>query len=237
MKFCRQVLPEYQDSYLFFQRKNSKGSYDLEFNDEYYTNHAVIHGNKEFAAITTNEFDRLIKFNDSNYQEFEEFFTKSYYYKTSFDNLTQALNYYFAKSNGKKYNTREVHKWKLLLKQYFDNYDLTSEFVCAALELMTGCKWREITMRGCMQREWQNAYVDDQVSEEMADHLELCYFNTGNEYIVYETKEDFENEENGYSIYVDSWNSKERLIQALGDKDIKVFDFDHYTREPIYKEL
>jgi hypothetical protein len=235
--YARQVEDELQDSYLFFHATNKDtGEYELVFEDEYYTNETILYGNDDLMGITTKEFNRLLNFDKENYYDFQCFFDKGY--NKSFDNLTQAIEWYFTRENGKRYNTREIHKWKLFLGKYFENYDLSDEMICEALELMTCKKWREIEIKGCSQSDYQYGYVSDQVSDEMVKYLELCYFNLGREYRVYESKEDFDNRENGYSIYVDTFGYKENLIEALGceESEIEIYDFIGYKHISQYEK-
>lgn len=230
--YAKQVGWKEQDSNLFYDYKSKEtGRYETAFNDDYYTNETIIYGNKDFADITTKDFNKILKFDDSNYYEFEGFFNQGY--KSNFDNLTEALNWYFAKHNAGEYTKKEVHKWKELLFKYFDSYRLSDEFICGALKLITGKKWRGAIIKGSMQREYQYIYVSENISDEMIRYLEICYFNTGAEYIIYESEEDFKNEDNGYSIYVDSWKSEEELCKALGCemKDIEIYNFNGYTKQ------
>lgn len=232
--YARQVDWESQDSWLFFHNRKSNKWF---FEDDYYTNETIIYGNRDFAEITTTAFDKLVRFDKQDYYDFEGFFNKGY--SKCFDTLTQAIEYYFTKENGKRYTTREIHKWKLLLEQYFNNYDLSDDFICKALELITNKKWREIGLNGCCQSDWQYGYVSDKVSDKAVRYLEICYFNTGVEYRVYESKEDFENSENSYSIYVDSFRAEQNLAEALccDVNEIEIYNFTGYHKVADYERF
>ncbi len=109
--------------------------------------------------------------------------------------------------------------------------------ICNALFLMTGKKWQFETIRGCSQSDWQQCYVSEEITSDMLKYLEICYFNTGCEYRVYENKEDFDNEENSFSVYVDSYDSEQNLIDNLGcDKEeIEIYKITGYTRNACYE--
>lgn len=231
--WAKQVNPEFAEDDLFYVYKSKKtGYYELGWNDEAFINDIIIYGNRDYHGWTTKEFDN-IKNLDNVYYEYEPLT----YERTNhcyWSSASEFINYYFPKSNGKKYSTREIHEWKKLLERG-NSEDITLK----ALELMTGKKWREIRLRGYCQSDWQNGYASEDVSEEYVRYVEMCYFNTGSEYIVYEDRQDFKNDENGYSMYVDSWHSKEKLAEILGckEKEISMYDWDGYTKTSKYKRV
>ncbi len=104
--YARQVEEELQDSDFFYHYKDKNtGKYELGINDDVYCNEVVIYGNNDFLGIITKDFKRLLDFNNANYQYFECYFNKGYW--KEFDNLTQAIEWYFPKDSGKKiYQTR-----------------------------------------------------------------------------------------------------------------------------------
>ena len=222
--YARQVAIDKQDSGLFFRTRENK----LCFEDDYFTNEVIIYGNDDYLGITTNEFEKILRIY-SNIDELEEG-------RMDFD---EYCNCYFAKSNGAKYTSEEINKWKSLFERGTTYYEDDEDFVCGALELMTDKKWRYVSLKGSAQRDYQYAYVSDQVSDEMVAYLEICYFNTGSEYMVYESKEDFDNKENGFSVYVDSYNSEEELIKALGcdEDEVEIYNFTGYTKVANYERV
>lgn len=224
MYYAKQVSPEYQQDDLFYQYKDSKGHYELGLNDDYYTNNVIIYGNKEFKDLTTKEFDKLLKIDWYEWENLDQY---------GFGNMSDYLNFYFKKTNGKNYSPKEVKKWKELL----ENHCYVEQIIEEALQLITGQKWRKETIRGYMQREWQTIYVNSLVSDKAVNYLEMCYFNTGSEFIVYESEEDYENE-NGYSIYLDCCD-KSDIAEYLGceESDLKVFKYVGYHKVSDYEEM
>ena len=226
--YAKQVDPEWQEENLFYQVRGKDKRTKLGFNDDVYEENVIITGNNEYLDHKTIEFQRL--------EEFDKAYDYEYGNRCYWANDSEFINCYLKKSNGKKYSTQEIHQWKELFKKYEERYRL-EDITCEALELMTGKQWYWFTIRGCMQREWQCGYVSEVITRNDIDYIEMCYFNTGSEYIVYESKDDFNNEENGISYYVDSYNSKQALIEAIGCEpdEIEVYEFDGYTKTPKYK--
>ena len=222
--YAKQVSPEWQEDDLFYQYKDKKtGHYNLGMNDDYYVDDVIIFGNKEFKDYTNEEFDKIRQL-DNVYYEFENNY---------WNNASEFVHAYFGRKNGKRYGTREIHAWKELFKKYEQRYDI-DDVITDALKLMTGKSWRTREIHGYMQREWQTIYVSENVSEESVDYIGMCYFNTGTEWLVYESKEDFDNEESSYSIYCED---EEDLVDRIGceREDIEIYEFVDYVKIPQYK--
>lgn len=206
MSIARQVNPECQEDDLFW---TSSKDNSLHMNDDFLEENVIIAGNREFKEHLIPAYKKLEKF---DWYEFENF--KSY----GFACVTDYLNYYFTREDGRGYTPLEVSKWKRYLKDDWKDY------VCECLYLITGKHWYEVTMRGIMQREWVTGYFSGEVKQEDVNYVEMCYFNTGAEFII-------EEGEDNYSVYV-------RDVEDLKEYDVdKVFLFDGYTREVKYKEM
>lgn len=218
--YAKQVDPEFQEDTLFYTSKNG----ELKFEDDVYSDNVVIYGNKEYKDYRTLEFQRLLDFENS-YYELDSDWNGQYW-----ECVSDFINCYLKRSNGKKYTTKEVHKWKELFKKYEERYHL-EDIVCDALELMTGKKWRRFSIGGYCQSEWQYGYASEDIQDYDIRWIETCYFNTGVEYIVYESKEDFENEEDSFNIYcIDDKDLKDRL-----GSDIEIYHLTGYKRIPQYE--
>lgn len=226
--YAKQVDPEWQEENLFYQIKGKDKRTILGFNDDIYEDNVIIVGNNEYLEHRIPEYQRLLDFDNAYFYEYGN--------TCYWANDSEFINCYLKKSNGKQYSTIEIHKWKELFKKYEERNRL-EDIVCEALELMTGKQWYWFTIRGCMQREWQCGYASEIITRKDIDYIEMCYFNTGSEYIVYENKEDFDSECNGCSYYVDSYNSKSILCELLGceEDELEMYDFDGYTKTPKYK--
>lgn len=228
--FAKQIAPEFQQDDLFYNWKDNNGRYHVGINDDYIAESIIIDGNRDFYSFTNKAYDKLKQLNNLWYEwECVRNKNKSY---SSFDNPTEFIEYYVNRDDGKKYSKKDIHTWILIL----DNWDDNEEDFVRGLKLITRKNWRPFTIRGCMQSEWQEGYACEDLSDKDIEYVEMCYFNTGSEYIVFENKEDFDNDENGCSYYVDSYKSKEALEDRL-QGIVHVFEFDGYIKTPQYKEI
>ena len=204
MLYAKQVDPEFQEDDLFFTSKNG-----LEMNDDYLYDNVIIDGNREFRGITTKAYQKI---KEDLWYEYEN------YHSFGFANKTDFIEFYYGRSDGKHYSKHDIHVWIEMLENEI--------CVITALELITRKKWREIEIRGCMQREWQTIYVTEEISDETVRYIEMCYFNTGVEFLVYE------NEDDCYSVYVE--DTEELKSRYPG---IKIYEFDGYEKTIKYREV
>ena len=229
--YARQVDPELQEDDLFFTSNTKKGRRELHFNDDWYENDVIISGNKEFLEYYTDAYEKITQSIDNILYEYELASNP----KTNgcyWNNVSEVINYYFAKENGKKYSTKEIHEWKKLLEDWSRIDD--EDFELKALHLITEKEWRKVCIRGYMQREWQYLYVSENITEKDVRYIEMCYFNTGTEWRIYESEEDFENYENATSMYIED---VDELPEWLGceEDEIEIYLFDGYTKVANYK--
>ena len=79
-------------------------------------------------------------------------------------------------------------------------------------------------------------WYSNELTQKDVNYIEMCYFNTGTEYLVYENKEDFDNEENASSYYVDSFKAEDNLCEAIGceRKDIEIWNYTGYHKVSDY---
>lgn len=235
--YVKQVAPEWQEDNLFFNYKDKNtGRYKLGWNDEVYEENVIIYGNDDYHYSLTKEFEQLLKL-DMVYYEYEPLtYPKSNHCYWS--NASEFVNYYFPKSNGKNYNKHEIHEWKKLLEEWNNGLDF-KDYVIRGLKLMTGKTWRSRNIVGCMQREWQNCFVSEEITEKDIDYIEMCYFNTGTEWTFYESKEDLDNDNPSTGYYVSSYNTKKELCEHIGckEEELVMLEFTGYAKIPQYKEI
>ena len=227
--YCKQVEPEFADDGLFYQVKTKDGRYELRIDDDGINEDIIIFGNSDYMEYWPDGLEKIT----TNLTYFSNDYDGWY---GGHESITELANYYFKKHNGKRWSKVELHKWKEVAEAIQISYEL-DEALLLALKLITGKTWRKDEMRGCMQREWQDIYVSDIVSDEEIHYIEMCYFGTGEEFRVYESKEDFDNDENDFSIYVDGFNVKHNIAQAIGceEDELDVYEINGYTREPKYE--
>lgn len=229
--YCKQVNPEFAESWCFnrFTNATTKRSY-LEFNDEFYANNVILTGNKDYLSVYPDGLEDLQK-------KIEWFSSDLVGYNGFQGNLTELANWYFKKHNEKRWSKRELASWRRV-SDLTENYSKNNEeeAFLLALKLITGKTWNEICIKGDCQGDWQTGYASEEISQEDINYIEMCFFNTGAEYLIYEGYEHFKNEEADTSMYIDSYGAKQTLAKMLGvkEKNLVVYDFDGYDRTPRY---
>lgn len=231
--YCKQVDPEFQEDNLFWVGKNKDNRSQLHWENDFYTENVVICGNNDYISYYTKAYEKVLKIDDVGYEY--DCISNPHTNHCYWDNVSQLINYYFAKENGKKYSKKEIHEWKHLMDYWQDS----EEDYLQALQLITGKKWRTKTIRGCCQSEWQTIYVSEEITQEDIDYIEMCYFNTGTEWLVFESEKDFKEDNYSYSLYVDGWNVKTNLAERIGckEEELVCLEFNGYIETPQYKEI
>ena len=126
--------------------------------------------------------------------------------------------------------------------------------LCSILSLLTGKEydWKQIT--GSCQSDWQYIYYPaDEYDKKAIEHLEAEYFNTGEEWLIFEEPVEIEESklENAceiaeeeysftFTVYCTSWKDEEKRKEIADEigcnpEEVLLFEFDHYVKQPIYK--
>lgn len=119
------------------------------------------------------------------------------------------------------------------------------ETIIAALELLTGHKWKSGIIRGSCQGDWQGVYYRaDTWSRDSLTAFETEYFNTGTEWIVHdeETEPETPEEISGFSMYCTEWREEDiaaAIAEAAGGKpeDVILYAYDGETRTAKYRKV
>ena len=224
--WARQVPPEYQESPLFWD-----GELDA-------IPGIILTGNQDYNSHTTPEWDALMANHDDAFRALDDTSERNEY--SWYSNFTEALQDLLPPTHKAKYSTREVHAWKAVLKDLWDD-DTDDDAIIQGLRLMTGKEWESTCLRGCCQGDWQNCYYDSELwDREGLDRLESEYFNTGTEWIIHDEAAPPESPEDisGYSVYCTGWNLdaiREELAAAAGCKpeDLEMWESVE-ARSPSY---
>lgn len=224
-----QVPPENQEDDLFYRTKTG----EMGMEDDYYTGNVILTGNNNFLSVKTDAYRKLEDYIDdafSSYSDLKEAWS-------NFDDIGQIVDYYFGWPK-EHYSAEEVAEWEKILLAY--RGVLEEDIVEKALFLMTGKKWKSVSIRGCCQGDWQEGYINsEKISDNALDYIEACYFNTGEEYKIYESKEDFDAKENCFHIYVvnKTGDQSKAVADYFGCKpeEIALYEFDGWERSPKYK--
>lgn len=228
--YAKQVPPEHQESPLFL-------------GDEFWPDHIILDGNRDYNSHTTPLYDRIMQAYDEAAQEIENLDLKNGY--AAYNNATEAINDYFPalEYREKPYNTRDIHAIREALRMYGTTDYYNGRYITAMLDAITGGDWKNGTIHGCCQGDWQHIiYNANAWSRADLDIFETEYFNTGTEWIVHDGNEDPENPDDidGYSCYCHGWSDeqiKKELADAAGTPDAEVilYKFTGWSRSAQYE--
>lgn len=243
---AKQIAPEYQQSPMF--KWNEFENFETWEDVSFFGNHDLME--RKIPAMES--FLNYIDDACSAYEELE--MTKSV-----FESIPEIVKYMFTDNANGYCVSDEVAEnplWKRILEDW-PNADYNEErtLICLALEAMTGMEYDWFNIHGCCQGEWQVIYIPTKFKEDR-EMIEAEYFNTGEEYSIFEEPvyleddeekspeeilEIAENEDSlAYSLYCYGW-SKEMILNQISksigcaEKDILLFEFDGYKKTPLYK--
>lgn len=155
-------------------------------------------------------------------------------------NLHAAIWYELPRDNGAGYTRAERLQIVQLANDYCNcrSYQ-ENDILCAALEIVTGRKYENATIRGCCQGEWQDIIYPAEYGAEWLDYFETEYFNTGAEWRINENDPD--GDEN-YYMYTHAWNNdgiRAEIAAAVGSapEDVILQVFDGWTKTAKYQEV
>ena len=175
--YAKQVSAEYQESPLFIEGC--------------FPDNIILTGNRDYNSHTTPEFDQIKDhFEDmAGTWENDRFFFQ--WNGAGYDKITKKpdytlqellTDYGFTRPDGKPWTTKQRHEWRLLMERE----ELGDDGIIKALQLLTGKAWKAFTIRGCCQSDWQSGFCPvDEWSREALKAFEIEYFNTGTEYIAF----------------------------------------------------
>lgn len=230
--YARQINPQYQDSIIF----------DDDGNGVEYIN---VWGNKNYQSRTSSVFDRVKECLDAGElaSEIEAITEKSSY--AIYGNVTEAINNWLYRDDGKAYGTQQIRKLKQLVLRYSDCHRSEEDQILVdVLSIVTGEEWDCKDIHGCSQSEWNTVYYPVKYwTEESLEAFETMYFNNGSEWIVHEgdTEPTSPEEIDGCAYYCVSWNDegiKKELAEAVGaenPEDIVLYKYAGSVSTPVYE--
>lgn len=216
--YAKQVSPEYQESPLFWGD---------------WPENVITDGNRHYNSHTTKEYEHVARYLEEMAGAWEE---DAFYYgyengryikrpKKREYTITETLKEYgFCRNDGKPWNNKEKHKWRVILEG--DERD-DDNAICAALELITGIEFDYATIRGCYQGDWQDIYFPAEYGPEWLEEFEAEYFNTGTEWII-------DPDGDAFSIYITEWRDDDiraRIADAAGISADNVILIDYNGEE------
>ena len=155
-------------------------------------------------------------------------------------NLHAAIWYELPRDSGSGYTRAERLRIVELSNNYCNcrSYD-ENDILCDVLELITGQKYENGTIRGCCQGDWQEIIYPAEHGREWLDHFETEYFNTGAEWRISEN--DPESDDN-YYMYTHNWSDDDiraEIAAAAGvdPGDVILYTFTGWSKTPEYREV
>ena len=232
--YARQIPPEYQESPLYWDYNRKDG---LDLSD--FWPEITLTGNRDFCGYKTPLFEDAEKIDEAA----DEWINGKEWTGEAVRIVDALRDYGIEKQNGKNWSPRELGQWKRLFQSWDRNpWDCrdAEDRIVAALELMTGRKWDVVTLRGCSQGDYIDCYYPrDKYSRKALDILETEYFNTGEEWTVYDGDPDENPDADHFSMYVYSWKDDEKRQEiadaAGGDAaDVELHEFTGWSRIACY---
>lgn len=218
--YAKQVPPEHQESPLFL-------------GDEFFPDNIILDGNRDYNSHTTPLYDRIMQAYDDAAREIESLDARDGC--AAYNNATEAINDYFPplEYREKPYSTRDIHAIREALRMYGTSDYYNGRYITAMLDAITGGDWKNGTIRGCCQGDWQHIiYNANDWSRADIDIFETEYFNTGAEWII----------DDDYSIYTHAWRDgdiRAEIAAAAGvdPGDVVLCIFTGWKRTPEYMEV
>lgn len=225
--YARQINPMYQGYFIG----------DIFEYDEYFNNIST-YGNDEFKSRQTKTFSRVYDALNSG--------DLSYYIdninSSPYTTVTEAINDYLYREDGKKYSCKDIHVLKELIEEYSTcRHSEENAIICAILSLVTRQDYTVTTIKGCCQGDWNEVFFPtNEYCIEDIRTFEAYYFNTGSEWIIHDEENDPESAEdiNGYSMYCvadDIDDIKKEIAEAEGVNPDDVILYEYYEKmQPYY---
>jgi len=232
--YARQIPPEHQESPLYTICQSRDGKLDL--SDEWPG--ISLTGNRRYNGYKTGAMEDAERATTDAAEEWSNARENGEHTR-----IIDVLDLYeIYKHNGKRWTPRELGQWKRLFEDYGSNpYDgrNADRRTVDALELITGKRYAETTLRGCVQGEWISCYypVDDYTHKDL-DRLEMEYFNTGEEWHVFDDDPDDGDPQEDFTMYVYSYKDDEKrqeIAAAAGwgtPEEVELHKFSGWTQLP-----
>ena len=200
--YARQINPEYQESPLFFA--------------DFWPENITVAGNRDYKEHWNEDFRRVYDVLEQGeladmLDDFARYGRCEY-----FKSRTAAIMDYLPPVGRERYSTKNVKELCDLIPEYGygrrrgrDDDDV----LCDIASIVIGKKYDHRTIRGCYQGDWNDVfYPVGEWSREALEYFEAEYFNTGEEWMVYdgdgepETPEDI----SGWTVYCHGWRDEDK---------------------------
>lgn len=232
--YARQIPPEYQKSPLYWDYNRKDG---LDLSESW--PEITLTGNRDSCGYKTPLFEDAEKIDEAA----DEWINGKEWTGETVRIVDALRDYGIEKQNGKKWTPRELGEWKRLFQSWDRNpWDgrNAERRLLEALELITGEPYERDTLRGCSQGDYIECYYPrKKYSTADLERLEKEYFNTGEEWTIYNEDPDENPDADQFSMYVYAWRDDEKRQEiadaAGGDPaDVELHPFTGWTRSACY---
>lgn len=215
---ARQIPPEYQESPLFY-------------GDEFWPENVYVFGNRDYNQHA-GPLEALRRALENIADVFDDM--------QHGNGWTNNLNYAIRCELPNEYRREFTRPERLLIVELANKYTESrtneeNDILCDVLELFTGERWSNGTIRGCCQGDWQEIIYPAEYGREWLEAFETEYFNTGSEWIV-------DPDGDNVSVYVHGWSDEQiraELADAAGvnPAEIELHAFSGWSRTAVYTEV
>lgn len=214
--------------YVYVDENVDRVAWDMYFEDIEQDENIIIYGNRDYRGTNSN----ILKKFDDLYNDYDYYCYNNCYYR----NITDYVNTYLKKDNGKKFSKKELSIIKKICENNMnmENY----EYYETMLSIVKGKPYERRCLKGYRQSDWQYIYAPKDIDEKYLNYIEAIYFGKGNEVAI---SDDLTFEDCYYNFYIDYiiWD-EDKLIEAIkqdtgADKVVLCERITHTTYEYVEK--
>ena len=222
--YAKQVPPDIQESH---------------FNINLYPGEVTITGNSNFNEYKSNLYKHVENYIKDAYKEFDELRGgKQKSDDTHLDELIQAHFGVLPKNADERFRWRKALSYSILTSIF-----TTPSPIASVMSLVSGKPYHVHTIHGSCQSDWNYVICPDEMTVGTPSVLEMIeseYFNTGSEWMAYESEDTFKSEDCGTAIYVLNMQDPRKVIADffwVMPAEVEVYAFDRYEKIPKYKRM
>ena len=215
--------------YAYVNEDTEYVDWDILFEDIEQDENIIIYGNRDYKG-TNND---ILKQFDDLYNDYDYYCYNNCYYR----NITEYVNSYLKKDNGKKFSKKELSIIKKICENNMNMEDY--KYYETMLSIVKGKPYERRCLKGYSQSDWQYIYAPKDIDKKYFDYIEAIYFGKGNEVAI---SDDLTFEDCYYNLYIDTtiWD-EDKLIEAIkqdtgADKVVLCKRITHTTYEYVEKE-
>ena len=218
--YAKQVPPDIQESH---------------FNINLYPGEVTITGNSNFNEYKSNLYKHVEEHLEDAYREFDEFEGgKREPDDTHLDDLVQTHFGVLPKSVDERLQWRKLLSCRILTSIFAT----PPKQIAKIMSLVSGKPYDVHDIHGCRQSDWNYVICPNEMTVGTPSVLEMIeseYFNTGSEWMAYESEDTFKSEDCGIAIYVLNMQDPRKVIADffwVMPAEVEMYAFDRYEKIP-----